>query len=230
MISGEGRLIIHTSKREVFLFPEIPDSSDSPAPELPQSGFPDTSRDAAAAQLQPYHDLLRAIFRNAVATFNSIPPELLLPLMKWSRTRANCIWAYAMDELERAFPEGGAVKLEIRYGSVEIGFGPNLTARLKKMSPAGFTSNYPTKRVQAYHSDDQGELFIVSWSKPLRVDIGYVLNDTATAVDQVMVARRKAPTIMDWVYVIEEPDSTTPLPIEKRPPDVGGDAKESQAG
>lgn len=138
--------------------------------------------------------------------------------MRFPRTRANCIWAYAIQELELAFPEGGLVKLKHEHGSVTITFGPNHIRRLKKMSADGFTSNYQTRRVKAFHNAGQGEMFEFLWSKPIHVDIGYMLTETSTGVERVMVARRKAPRFMDWVYNIVAPDSGAPAPIAKTVP------------
>lgn len=180
--------------------------------------FVDTSVEAAREQLEPYHDQLHQIFVNAVRTFNQIPPNLLLPLMRFQRTKANCIWAYAIQELELAFPEGSPVKLKHEHGSVTITFGPNHIGRLKKMSADGFTSNYLTHRVKAFHNASQGELFQFLWSKPIRVDIGYLMNETSTGVERVMVARRKAPRFMDWMYPIFAPNSGAPVPIAKTMP------------
>lgn len=184
--------------------------SDSAVPDSPpDSLFPDLSAEATMAQIEPHNDKFHEIFTKAVATFNKLPPEFLLAFMRWPRTFANCIWALAIIELEKAFPEGSPVKLKEEIGSVTIHFGPNLIARLKKMRPDGFTSNYPTRRARAYHGGEQGELFRVMWAKPCRVDIGYILNETATGVKSVMVARRRSPKVMDWAVPI--PSSQTPV-------------------
>lgn len=182
--------------------------------------FPSTSAEEVMKQLEPFHDQLYGIFARAVAKFNEIPPQLLLPLMRWNRSRACCIWAFAMEELELAFPPESSVMLTTKHETIEMHVGPNLVARLKKMTPGGFTSNYPTRRVRAYHDPDQAELFALYWAKPSRVDIGYILNETATGVEQVMVSHRKSFTIMDWFYTITTPDSGTPIPFAKRPTPV----------
>jgi hypothetical protein len=189
------------------------------------SPFPDTSADATMAQLEPFQAQIREILSTAVVTFNMIQPSLLLPLVRWNRSRATCIWAYAMEGLEQAFPQGGPVKLDVKYETITIHVGTNLVARLKKMTPAGFTSNYPTRRARQYHTADQGELFVLQWAKPLRVDIGYVLNDTGTGVEQVLVAHRKTPQIIDWVREIPAPDSGAPIPLAKQPVPADGSAR-----
>jgi hypothetical protein len=66
-----------------------------------------------------------------------------------------------MDELEAAFPPESGVKLVRKFETIEVHFRPNLVARLKKMSAEGLTSNYQTRRVQAYHGAEQGELFVL---------------------------------------------------------------------
>lgn len=187
--------------------------------------FPNTSAEAVMKQLEPFHGQLREIFSKAVAKFNRIEPALLLPLMRWNRSRATCIWAYVMEELELAFPPESGVTLQTKYETIEIHFGPNLVARLKKMNPSGFTSNYPTGRIKAFHDGNQGELFVLHWAKPSRVDIGYVLNETATGVDQILVARRKSLKLLDWFYPIMAPDNGAPIPLEGRPLPGDGNAR-----
>ena len=179
--------------------------------------YPDTSADAVMEQLEPFQQRLVAIFQTAVAKFNSIPPELLLPLVRWNRSRSTCIWAFAMAELEQAFAAETGVVLVVKYESIEIRFNANLIARLKKMAATGFTTNYPTGRVKDYHNENQGELFALQWAKPVRVDIGYLPNETGTAVERVMVAKRRSHRVMHWTRPIELPETGTPIPLEKRP-------------
>jgi hypothetical protein len=182
------------------------------------------------AQLEPYHARLHEIFKRAVARFRSLPDDDLVVFTRFKRGQAVAIWGYLMDEVLREFPLD---QLTIKFESIEINFGPNLMGRLKKMSAGGFTSNYPTDRANAYHTEDQGELFVFFWAKPIRIDIGYLLNDTGTDVDRVMVAHRKAPRMIDWVYVIDGPDAGTPQPIKKTPsspPDEGTQITEKGDG
>lgn len=184
--------------------------------------FPDTSAAACQAALEPYHEQLKAIATKGIAKFNEMPADYRLPFMRFKKGLATGMWVFVMDELMRTYPEGDKncttyPHFKKRYDSIEIHFGANLVARIKKMNDAGFTSNYPTKRNNAYHTDDQAELFVVMWAAPLRVDVGYVLNEFATVAERVMVARRKTPSVIDWTYNITEPDTGAPVPLHKSP-------------
>src|SRR5690606_27456850 len=126
--------------------------------------YPDTSESACRAELERYHSQLHEIATKAVAKFNSLPDEFRLPLVQFKRSRATAIWAFAMSELMQVFSEGeenGFPYLKRRFDTLEIHFAPNLVARVKKMNEAGFTANYLTRRIKAFHCTDQTELFVL---------------------------------------------------------------------
>ena len=176
--------------------------------------FPDLSSDAARGQLEPFHDQFIVAIKEGVRLFNTIPPTLLYRLVKWKRVKANAMWGFIVEEIENTFREVPGIRLKKRHGSIEIEVGENTIARVKKMRPDGFTSNYMTHRVSAFHSADQGELFERLWAQPMKVDIGYIEDETGTHVAEILVARRDTPRRIAWTYAITSPATVTSMPVE----------------
>jgi hypothetical protein len=176
--------------------------------------FPEHSRDAARRQLEPFHDRFIAAIREAVRKFNAIePPTALYALSKSKRAKATAIWAFIMEEVRTTMSHEPGLRLVEQYGTIEIHVGDNMVARIKKMRPDGFTSNYMTPRVTDFHSADQGELFEHMWGKPLRVDVGYIEDETGMQVAQILVAHRRNPGSIDWTYEMTPPADVLPLPV-----------------
>jgi hypothetical protein len=181
--------------------------------------FPDVSSAAARAQLDPHSQHIIEAMETGVRRFFEIQPATALyTLSKNPRVKANAIWAFITEEIETKFADVDGVKLVPRFGSLEIHVGPNMIARVKKMQPNGFTSNYSTKRVREFHSANQGELFATLWAKPMRVDIGYVENETGSGIAEIKVARRLKPRAMDWVYAMTRITKVTPIPAGAEAP------------
>lgn len=119
-----------------------------------------------------------------------------------------------MEEIEDTFREVPDVRVVHRQGSVEIEIGSNTIARIKKMRADGFTSNYLTPRAKAFHGSElQGELFSLVWAQPMRLDIGYIEDETGTHVAEVKVARRSSPSRVAWTYPMTESAEVTPMSI-----------------
>jgi hypothetical protein len=191
---------------------------DTPSPATDVDVFPDLSSSAARKQLEPFHARIVAAIHEGVRRFNSIPATLLYPMVKWKRVKANGVWAFIVEEIENTFRDVPGIKVVPRHGSVEIEIGTNTVARIKKMRPDGLTSNYQTKRVKEFHSDAQGELFEQTWAQPMKLDIGYIEDETGTRVVEVMVARRDRPNHVAWTYPMTAPAAVTSLPFEVTAP------------
>lgn len=183
--------------------------------------FPDLSSAAARRELEQYHDRIVAVIREAVRKYNRIDPSTLFVLSRRPRSKAVGLWAFIMWEVEATLRDLPGLKLVERFDTLELHVGMNLVARIKKMKPNGFTSNYRTARVADFHTAEQGELFVASqgelfshtWAKPLCVDIGYILDETGMEVADVMVARRVTPERVHWTYSMLPPADVTPLPV-----------------
>ena len=175
--------------------------------------FPDLSRDAARAELEPHHEKFIAAIKEGVRLFNTIEPPLLYRLVKSKRVKANAMWGFITEEIENTFRDVPGIRVVPRHGSIEIEVGENMVARIKKMHPSGFTSNYMTPRVTEFHTEGQGELFESMWAQPMRVDIGYIEDATGTQVAEILVARRSSPSVIAWKYPMTEPAAVTPMPV-----------------
>jgi hypothetical protein len=179
--------------------------------------FPDLSSDAARRELEPFHERFIAAIREGVRKFNTIEPSLLYPIFKRKRAKANAIWAFIQEEIEATFRDVQGLELKERYETIEVHIGTNMVARIKKMRPDGMTANYRTARVTEFHTAEQGELFAMMWAKPMRVDIGYIEDETGTQVAQIMVAHRRSPRSIHWTYPMLPPADVTPMPVEPTP-------------
>jgi hypothetical protein len=186
--------------------------------------FPDLSPEAARRQLEPFHDRFIAAIKEAVRKFNSIePPIVLYAIAKSKRAKANAIWALIMEEVRTTMGDVAGLEVKEVYGTIEIHVGENLVARIKKMQPDGMTANYRTARVTDFHTDDQGELFENQWAKPMRVDVGYIEDETGTQVAEIMVAHRRYPRTVHWTYSMTPPADVQPMPAAPTPIAPAGD-------
>jgi hypothetical protein len=186
--------------------------------------FPELSAESCRAQLEPYKAALLDAMEAGVKRFNAIQPaETLYILSKRRRSRRTAIWACIMHEIETTMAGMEGLRLVPKYETIELYFGENMVARIKAMNPQGFTSNYMTPRVRAFHTErrrkgrtyaspDQGELFTVLWAVPVRVDIGYVDDELQIAIAKVMVARRRTPKELAWVFELTNAPLVVPLP------------------
>ena len=187
--------------------------------------FPELSADACRAEFAPYRERITAAIKAGVKRFNEIQPaETLYILAKRKRSRRTAIWACIMHEIETTLAEMPGLKLVPKFEMIELYFGENMVGRIKAMDPKGFTSNYQTPRVKAFHtergrkgrtyaSEDQGELFAVMWSTPMRVDIGYLDDELGLAVAKIMVARRRTPKVIAWVIDVTDAPVVVPIPV-----------------
>jgi len=185
--------------------------------------FPDLSSAAAREQLEPFHDQFIVAITEGIRLFNTIPPTLLYRLVKWKRVKANAVWGFIVEEIENTFREVPGIRVRKRHGSIEIEVGENMIARVKKMRPDGFTSNFMTPRVSAFHSADQGELFERLWAQPMKVDIGYIEDETGTHVAEILVARRDTPRQVAWTYPMTSPATVTSIPVVPVAPAAAAD-------
>jgi hypothetical protein len=191
--------------------------------------FPELSANACREQFEPYRERITAAINAGVKRFNEIQPaETLYVLAKRKRSRRTAIWACIMYEIETTLAEVPGLKLVAKFETIELYFGENMVGRIKAMDPKGFTSNYQTPRVKAFHtergrrgrtyaSEDQGELFAVMWSAPMRIDIGYLDDELGVAVAKIMLARRRTPRIMAFVIEVTDEPLVIPIPATAAP-------------
>jgi len=175
--------------------------------------FPDHSKAATQRAIEPFNERFIAAIKEGVRKFNLIEPSLLYPIFKRKRAKATAIWAFIMEEVETTMRDVPGLKLNEVYGTIEVLIGENILARIKKMRPDGMTANIMTARVTDFHTADQGELFGEMWARPLKVDVGYIEDETGTQVATIMVAHRRNPGRVHWTYEMTPPADVQPLPV-----------------
>ncbi len=181
--------------------------------------LPDSSVEVCRNHLEPYHGTFWHAFERAFAQFRSLTPDHQRIFSTTKRSKTNVMWAFFMEEANKLMANDAGVvphtihettTFEIKSGQIET--------RLKKVTPEGISRNYPTKRARAFHTVGQFEIFSDLWSAPIRVDVGYVPDDTGLNLAQVLVVFRQGNNVV-WMYEIERPESgavvlpiTTPVP------------------
>jgi hypothetical protein len=159
----------------------------------------------AQRALEPHHAGLIRIIENAWSQWMKIPPEVRALLNESDRTRAGVIWSLIIAGANEYFHPLGIVGLK-KHGTVTYSIDPLVRVRFKKMDQAGVTANFPTDRSQAYN----GHLPLPECPEPVRVDVGYVLDELKLGIDQILVS---CPTAYDvaWFYPLTPSVSIVPL-------------------
>jgi hypothetical protein len=140
--------------------------------------------------------------------------EHQLILTKSKRATRTAVWQYMMWEAERLLSDLPGVRGARDFETMTWEVDGRVLIRFKHVSPQGLSANYPTKRARSFTNDDQCEIFEEMWSAPLRVDVGYVLDETGLDAARVLVVRRRGADV-DWVYEVEPPATgVLVVPIE----------------
>lgn len=120
------------------------------------------------------------------------------------RTRANILWDWFTGEAKLKLAAIPGVRVELQPNTVWYFVDEMFLLRFKKLTHDGFTSNYPTQAALAYH-DQQEDLEGIPpvW----RLDVGYILDQTETAIDDVRVVLRNGNRV-EWQYsLFDEPSA-----------------------
>lgn len=126
-----------------------------------------------------------ALTREAHSKYRSYPPEILIE--HDVRAQAGCTYTHMVAAADRRFVERPGVRLlDIRGLKVWLFESASVVVRFKKMDEDGRSRNYPTK--QARDFDRQLELPGLP-PKPLRLTVGYLLDNTATEYVRCQIAR-----------------------------------------
>jgi hypothetical protein len=147
------------------------------------------------AVLLPYHPQITRTILGAWKEHREQNPEFLLKTSAHGRTRAAIQWSLMVDHAKAQFRET-PVKVEEKGGTCNFQLG-GLLFRLKKLDRKGFSRNYATQMSLDFYA----QVEIDGIPAVLRLDIGYILNDTATAIAEIRVVRREG-TRKKWDYSI----------------------------
>jgi hypothetical protein len=178
----------------------------------------DTSATACRRILEPYHPQLWEIAAGGVACFRSLPAEHQFILAASKRCHRTIVWQYMMWEAVRVLTNVVGIVPQRKFESTNYEFDGRVLVRFKKLDGSGMSSNYPTPRALSFIGDEQYELFEAIWSAPIRVDVGYVLDETGLGVAKILVSRRRGNKV-DWLYEIPMPsDGVLTLPVRPSAP------------
>lgn len=126
-----------------------------------------------------------ALTREAHSVYRSYAPEILIE--HDIRAQATCTYTHMVAAADRRFADHTGIRpLDIRGLKVWLFESASVVVRFKKMDEDGRSRNYPTR--QARDFDRQLELPGLP-PKPLRLTVGYLLDDTATEFVRCQIAR-----------------------------------------
>lgn len=141
-----------------------------------------SSHDTAKEILGPYEPIIRRAIERAWARWRGRPPEELLALN--GRARAAMMWCFMKDEVTNALRAVGGVNTREHSGTCDYVVKNQILFRLKKLNRMGRSRNFPTPTSVAYYA----QLEIEGMPRAIRLDIGYVLNPTRTAIREILVS------------------------------------------
>lgn len=143
--------------------------------------------------LKPYEMKIAKAIRRAWERWRDRSPEDMLVLNN-GRTRSSVVWSYMVAEVARALP-GSTVKVEPRNGTQDFVVENKVMFRLKKMNGRGKSRNFATR----LSMDHYAQIEIPGMPELVRLDIGYVLNRTASAITEILVSCRYGKAVV-WNY------------------------------
>jgi hypothetical protein len=130
-------------------------------------------------------DEFDALTREAHSTYRSYDPAILIE--HDVRAQANCTYSHMFAAADRRFLGRPGIRLlDIRGLKVWLFETASVVVRFKKMDEDGRSRNYPTK--QARDFDAQLELPGLP-PKPVRLTVGYLLDETGTEFVRCQIAR-----------------------------------------
>jgi len=137
--------------------------------------FSDLSKELEEAKslLQPFEELFRNSFDNAVKHFNRMPEEFRSPLD--AQTKANIIRCYVVNDVRTWVGGVERVELAERGLFLAVVIGGRLALRMKKMDAGGAVSVNQTDQGRRF--DGQGSLeYLGIPTSALHLNIGFVLD------------------------------------------------------
>jgi len=149
--------------------------------------------------LGPHHRPLCDLYERAWERYLKYPEEERAVLVRSRKALAVNVWALATDEALKYFFSLGIAPRH-RHGSYEFPIHQNVVLRFKMTDSHGSTSQYRTKRAVAYNSG----LPLPDVPEQLRVTVGWVPNEHATGIDDVLIALQGP---AKWCYSISTNDS-----------------------
>lgn len=137
------------------------------------------------------------VVRTGYAKYRAYPAEFLIDHS--TRTAANCVYDHILAHALVAFDEKPGIRPIEAPGGLRLWVVDDAVVfRIKKMDEDGKSRNYPTKQAKAF---DRMRTIDGVPDAPVRVNVGYLLDATATQIRRVQVARPNGPNV-DWCAAI----------------------------
>ncbi|MGE0116627.1 MAG: hypothetical protein AB7S71_06485 [Dongiaceae bacterium] len=117
---------------------------------------------------------------------------------RWARTRANMVFERIAVRLLEAFADDRGVRFHFQDETIKIIFDKLLLVRCKKANERGLGGNVPTQANMAF-CEAQSDLPGLPGLQ--KIEIVYLLNDTATAIENIVVQARDGDMRL-WAYTL----------------------------
>lgn len=165
--------------------------------------------------LGPHEPPLCSMFERAWQTVASLPGRSQLD---YKRTVATLMHQFMMNEVRDGFGDSDDIRLMENHETIRLLVGRTLVVRLKKMDGRGVSRAIPTQATLTLTNALDAPLFDGSEVPPIfYVDMGYVLNELETKIDDILVAARFGEAVI-WSYEADRGATAaagviTPAPI-----------------
>jgi hypothetical protein len=149
------------------------------------------------------------IARDAHTRYRAYNPADLIELDV--RAQAACTYAHMVAGADRRFDGRANVRpVEIRGLKVWLIQEPNVVVRLKKMDENGSSRSYPTKQAKAF---DAGEELPNLPMPPVRLTVGYLLDQTGSEFVRSQVARPDGRSISWCAAIVPQEEREVGKPV-----------------
>jgi hypothetical protein len=176
------------------------------------------TRDRGEQVVGPFAGFLMQTISSAWKTYRSYSTDQLV--VNSRRTRASSV-SDLMQMGARANLPPGMVHVKVKGLSL-FAIGGEAVLRFKKLRSSLLTSNYPTQ--QALRFDGQravlgvgrraaGRQLSLSFSEPVHLNCGYVLNRTETAIEAMYVTCTAARGRLSWTIDLAKLAGAQPVPV-----------------
>ena len=150
--------------------------------------------------LAPHEPRIAGIYERAWAKVSAMPERASFDL---KRTVATVMHQMTMNELRAEYHGESGVHLMEGHETIRLLVGRRVAIRLKKMDERGYTRAAPTQATLAFTTPALPLPFSSEDFPDLcAVDVGYVLNELGTRLEDILVAARDQDAVL-WSYAID---------------------------
>lgn len=124
----------------------------------------------------------------------------IAPQMQHKRVRANNVWNQMVSHAKRQFDEIKGISIEPLNKCDGILINDNIFIRMKKGNNKLLSRNYPTQASLDFHDQNNDDLF----GGIARLELLYILNDSETQVERVVLIQRHKSSIVWSIDLLDE--------------------------